>query len=718
MKDEIFKNKQNLKLKTLIVAMMGIFASHAYADDAAYTLSLKYINTDKQVEAVIIDRDGKQYLSVKDLTELFGKPLSVPTIKIDAEEYYPLESVGRLEINNTDLSAKLLLNPEFLPGQSFSFLSNGYNGKAKPQAGFHLDYDFMHDTAGKQTSLFINNGFSTASGSYGDVSFNVNSKTGTTLGDATYNIMDGSNQRLYTLGTGTTKATDATFGYRFAGIQIKSNHQLDRVRDDRPSNSFSGTAEVDGTAELYLNGSKILSQPIRPGAYNFDGLYNPMTTTGEAQLLIKDANGNIQTISRPLIGNPKNLKQGLSDYSLDFGVLRNDYNSFGKPFSTGSYSYGLTDKITVNGNYEATKDIKNFGTNALFATPIGTFKIGGSWGEGKAYSTGYYLNMDKFSFNAEYSKYLNYKNIADYIKNEDKLVITSRYALTSTQTLNLNYVRIGEQETTSLGTSFMVNKDLFLTANITKNQDKKYSAFVGVEFRFGGVSSSSSYDSRQNMFSQTVRQNTFELNKPEFSATYNNYGQSQVMQGRVAYASQYGDVSTTLYKSDTDTSATMKANGSLVFADGHIIPSRKINESYVVVDAKAPNININTNSGTKGISNQDGFMAYPSPSLAEQKFFIRTEDYDDETSPAETDFIATPFIKAPAKVEIKIKKTGFFLNVESKDNFIVIGKTQYFKTNQGFYIDDLTDGDYQFKTNNKIYKFNTKEIKDNKIDFN
>ncbi|WP_171986499.1 hypothetical protein, partial [Burkholderia cenocepacia] len=92
-------------------------------------------------------------------------------------------------------------------------------------------------------------------------------------------------------------------------------------------------------------------------------------------------------------------------------------------------------------------------------------------------------------------------------------------------------------------------------------------------------------------------------------------------------------------------------------------------------------------SGTKGISNQDGFMAYPSPSLAEQKFFIRTEDYDDETSPAETDFIATPFIKAPAKVEIKIKKTGFFLNVESKDNFIVIGKTQYFKTNQGFYID-------------------------------
>lgn len=716
MKDEIIKNKQNLKLKTLIVAMMGIFASHAYADDAAYTLSLKYINTDKQVEAVIIDKDGKQYLSVKDLKELFGKPLSVPTVKIDQEDYYPLESVGRLEINNTDLSAKLLLNPEFLPGQAYSFLTNGYNGKAKPQAGFHVDYDFLYDTSSKQTSLFINNGFSTASGHYGDVSFNLNSNTGTTLGDANYNILDADSQRAYRLGTGTTKMTDTTFGYRFAGIQIQSNHQLDRVRDDRPSNSFSGTAEMDGTAELYLNGSKILSQPIRPGAYTFDGLYNPMTTTGEAQLLIKDANGNIQTISRPLIGNPRNLKQGLSDYSFELGALRNDYNSFGKPFSTGSYSYGLTNQITVNGNYEATKDIKNFGANALFATPLGTFKIGGAWGDGRAYTTGYYLNTNKFSLNAEYSKFLNYKNITESIKNDDKLVISGRYAITSTQSLNLNYVKISNQETASIGTSYMVNKDLFLTANITRNQDKKMSAFVGIEFRFGGVSSSSSYDSRQNMFSQTIRENNFELNKPDFSATYNNYGKSQVIQGRVGYASQYGDISSTIYKSDTSTSATMKANGSLVIADGHVIPSRKINEAYVVVDAKAPNISINTNSGIKGKSNKDGVMAYPSPSLAEQKFFIKTEDYDDETSPAETDFTATPFIKSPAIVKVKIKKAGFYINLDSNDNFIVIGKTQYYKTNDGYYIDDLMDGDYTIKTKEREYHFNTNQIKQNKID--
>jgi len=709
------KSNQNAKLKLLFVAMMGIFGSQAYAEDASYTLSLKYINTDKQVEAVILDVKGQQYISVKDLSEILGKSLSISSVKINQDEYYLLDDVGRLEINQSDLSAKLVLKSEFLPKQEYSFINNRYNGKAKPEAGFHVDYDFLHDTSNNQSSIFLNNGFSTSSGSFGDLSFNLSNKTKASLGEATYNILSEEKQRLYRLGTGTTKMTDATFGYRFAGLQIQSNHQLDRVVDDRPTSSFSGTSEVEGVAELYLNGSKLLSQPIRQGAYSFDGLYNPMTTSGDAQLLIKDVNGNITTISKSLIGTPRNLKKGLSDYSFDFGVLRNDYNELGKPFSTGSYSYGLTDYLTVNGNYEATKDIRNFGLSSLLATPIGTFKLGGAFGNGKEYSTGYYLNTEKASFNVEYSKFLNYENIAHYLRNEDKLVMTARYAITSTQSLNLNYVRIADKETASLGSSFMINKDLFLNASITKNQDKKFSAFVGIEFKFGGVSSSSSYDSRQNMFSQTIRENTFELNKPDLSATYNNYGQSQVMQARVGYASQYGDVSGSVYRSESSTSATMKASGSLVFTGRHVLASRKINEAYVVVDAQAPNIKINTNSGSKGITNKDGLMAYPSPSLAEQKFFIKTEDYDDETNPAETDFLATPFIKSPAKVKIKIKKSGFFIQVDSKDNFITINKTQYFKTEKGYYIDDLTDGEYSFTTNNHQYKFNTSQIKDNQI---
>jgi len=705
------------KIRTIIILITCGISTNAYSEDIAYTLSLKYINEKKQIESVIVDKDNRQYILVSDIVELYGKKLDLQTKTFNKEEFYLLDDVGTLESDEAKIYGKLTLKPKFLPDQNYSLIQGRFNGEAKPQSGYHLDYDFLHNTSQNNTSLYINNGFSTSSGNFGDLSFNFNKTYGTTLGEANFNIRDRDNKNIYRLGTGITRMNEQNNGYRFFGIQLQSNYDLEKTKNDKVSASFNGTAELDGVAELYMNGNKMLSKNIRPGDFSFDGLYNPMTTTGEAQLLIKDINGNIQTISKPLIGSPRNLKKGFKDYSFDFGLLRESYNEFGPLFTTGNYYYGLTDRITLNGNYDASKSAQHIGGSATLSTDLGTFKLGGSFGDGKSYNAGYYLNIKDLNINTEYIKYFDYKTIDNHIKTEanDKLVLSARYRLTEKNTLNLNYVKIGDQERTSIGTSYRINNNMSLSGTVTKNEDNKYSAFIGFEYKFGGGSSNSRYDSKNERFNTTIRSDSNELDKFNYMASYDSDPHSQSINTKVGYSTQFGDLSASVYKNKDGFSGSVNAKGSVVYNEGSLILSKKINDSYIVVDSKEPNISINTNTGKKGNTSKSGLMAYPVPALSEQKFFINSEEYEDDITPKETNFSVTAFYKSPTKVNIEIKKPGFYIELDSTFKTIKINNTEYFKTDKGYFIDELEDGEYNFNLDGKTYTFDTKNIIEGKI---
>lgn len=699
------------KLKIITMAIIFALSQNARAAEEVlpYTLSIKYMN--ESADALVLIKGESKYISKAELSKLYEKATeNAPTILHDDEEFIPLTYLGELSLDNESMSAVLELNPGLMPEQRYSLDKLRYQAPSAPEAGQYLNYDFYSDLKNKQTSLDLSHNFSTSKGSFGQVSGNWNTYNGFSLIDANFNTRDIKNNRIYRFGTGTSLYSEVSNSYRFVGLQVQSDHLLNPYYNDRVSSIFTGTAEVEGTAELFLNGNKILNQQIRPGDFVFDGLHNPMTTTGDATLLIRDASGRLLSYSKPLLGSPKNLRAGYSTYSFEAGYLRTDYNRLGKVFGSGDYSYGLTDRLTLAGHFEATKDAQNISATAIVATGLGTIKGGASVGNGQIYNLGYFLATKEAYANLDYKKYVNQRGIAsNEFRDEDVFAFTGAIKVTQKQYINFSALNTSSNRYVSLGSNWMLNGGASLQANVSRDNYSGTTFYVGLNIPLGNTQSNSFYDSKNKMFGSEIKSNRYALNSLDYTARYTNQSGKNYFTGLATLPTQYGDIGADVSIAD-ESAVRLRANGSIVKTAESFSLARKINDSYIIVDAKAPNVGINTSMGYQGKTNADGVLVYPTSALGEHKIFLDNKDFPDEVVPMEDDIKVNPYPKSSKTVEVKMLKQGFMLSVPTEKQSIKINGTTYYRINDSFYVDGLADGEYTFTADGKKYIFNTKQV--------
>lgn len=698
------------KLKIITAAVFFALANLAHANEVQpYTLSIKYI--DSSVEALVLVKDGVNYISKPDMTKAYALAVKdAPTITFEDEEYIPVSYLGNLEVEEKSMTAFLELKAAFMPEQRYSLDRARFSTPSDPEAGQYLNYDFYHDINAKHSSLDLSHRFSTKKGNFGEFSGNFNSDRGFSLLDASYSKRIVDKNQVLKFGTSTSSYNEVANSFRFLGVQLKSDRTLDASNDERVSSAFTGTAEVQGTAELFLNGNKILRQDIRPGDFTFDGLHNPMTTSGEAVLVIRDVNGRLVSYSTPLLGSPRNLREGYSTYSFETGYLRTDYNSLGDLFASGDYAYGLNDRITLSGHMEVTKGIQNIAASATVATDLGTFKGGASVGKGTIYNLGYYLSNKYAYANVDYKRHINQQGIAsDSRKNSDTLTFNGSLRVTDKHSLNLSALKTGTEKYYSVGSSLLLDRGMSIQGTLSRDSIVGTKFFVGLNFAMGGVQSNNYYDSNQKSYTSEIRRNNYDLNQLDYSARYNRFRNSNIFNGSVTMPTQYGDFGADLSVSD-DKAVRVRASGSVLKAGDDIMFGRKIDDAYVIIDTKAPNISINTSSGYRGKTNQNGKLVYPSASLGEHKIFLNNKDFPDDMMPMEDDIRVNPYPKSAKTVEIKILKEGFNLVLDTEKESIKIGDRKFFKVGGEFYIDGLSDGAHEFTVDGIRYSFNTKEI--------
>ena len=699
----------------LVALSQNTFANEEFLP---YTLSLKYINETSSVETLILSKNGERFVSKNDFQDLYGKTIeNIQTVKFEDEDYFPLNKLGQLAINKQALSAVLTPIPALLPNQHYSLESRKIGDNSNFEAGQYLNYDFQYDQSSKSTSIDLSHNFSTETGNYGEVSTNVNDTLGLSLMEAHYTIRDSEKNTALRIGTGNSGYSELNNSFRFAGIQYSSNHDLDPYFSDRVTNVFNGTAEIEGTAELYLNGSKILQQQIRPGDYTIEGLHNPMTTTGEAKLLIRDINGNIKSVSQPLVGSPRNLKEGISHYSFETGLLRPDYNKLSDAFISGNYAYGVSDRLSVGGHIEATKEVKNISSFGLLATDYGTFKLGASVGDGSILNAGYYLSTKDFYANIDYKKYNQYRGIASSSeRNENVFSMNGSWKFMENKNLNFSLVKTKQDQYLSLGTTFNIADGVTLSTTISKSEMSGLSAYIGLNFALGKVNVTNSYDTRNKTLTSEFRSDEFEINKPQYVGTVNHSPNSNYFTGSVNLPTQYGDAGILLAQSkDTGLNSRLTASGAIVLSGDDLTLSRKISSSYVIVDAKEKDITINTNSGYKGTTGANGKLIYPTASFYEQKIFLDPQQYAGDKSPQEATYEFNVNPNSPKTISVNILTPGFYLSVPSEKEFIKIKGKNFYKTDEGYYIDELTEGTHTFSIDGINYSFNTNEINSDNI---
>lgn len=177
--------------------------------------------------------------------------------------------------------------------------------------------------------------------------------------DSTWRKVDPAQVRTYAVGDINTGALDWSRSIRLAGLQVQSAFQQrpDLVTWAMPQ--FAGSAALPSTLDLYVNNMKVFTGEIPAGPFDLQAL--PFINAGEVRIVTTDINGLQHEVTQPYYSAPGLLRQGLSEYSLDFGAPRRNYGISSSQYDdilAGSTAlrHGLTDHLTLEGNTQATDD--------------------------------------------------------------------------------------------------------------------------------------------------------------------------------------------------------------------------------------------------------------------------------------------------------------------------------------------------------------------------
>jgi outer membrane usher protein len=163
-----------------------------------------------------------------------------------------------------------------------------------------------------------------------------------------------------------------------AGLGITRSYALlDPRRNVAPRGGRTFSLERDATVEAIVNGRTVRVLRLQPGTYNVSDF--PFAQGGnDVELVIVDATGQREVISFTTYIERTQLAQGLSEYSLNLGVLTDRTN--GVRYSndiavSGFYRRGMSDKLTLGGNFQYGASSYLVGGEAVLGTGWAT--IGG-----------------------------------------------------------------------------------------------------------------------------------------------------------------------------------------------------------------------------------------------------------------------------------------------------------------------------------------------------
>jgi outer membrane usher protein len=142
---------------------------------------------------------------------------------------------------------------------------------------------------------------------------------------------------------------------RFGGIRWARNFALRPGYFSFPLPSLSGSAALPSTIDVLVNNQRQQSQNIEPGPFALTNV--PVVTgAGQVNLVVRDMLGVETLVTQSYYTSPRLLAEGLSDFSFESGLLRENYgsqsNDYSSVFAAGTWRQGLNDILTGEARLE------------------------------------------------------------------------------------------------------------------------------------------------------------------------------------------------------------------------------------------------------------------------------------------------------------------------------------------------------------------------------
>jgi outer membrane usher protein len=168
---------------------------------------------------------------------------------------------------------------------------------------------------------------------------------------------------------------------RFAGIRFSRNFDTTPGFVTEPLPQVAGQAELPSTVEVYLNGVLQTRQQVQPGPFQIDGI-STFGAGGTVQLVVHDLLGQEVITTLPFVTGAPLLRQGLSDFSIEAGSMREDYGARSFDYSGGFFTatgrYGISDALTVEARSETQGDQFTEGVGGSFVVPWLRYIVSGA----------------------------------------------------------------------------------------------------------------------------------------------------------------------------------------------------------------------------------------------------------------------------------------------------------------------------------------------------
>jgi outer membrane usher protein len=547
------------------------------------------------------------------LSYIYEMPTQTLLLTVNAAALIPVEisAAPRRDLPQTQTGFGLILNYRLTADLGDNVFKDGF----KPTDAF----------AGLELRAYTPLGVLVNTGS---ISTATNASRNATLRryDTYFRTTSPSRMTTTTIGDFTTSGLTWARPVRLGGLQIRRDFSL---RDDvvtKPLLSYSGTAAVPSTIDVYVDNVRAYSGAIPAGRFNLSDV--PMITSGgDAVFVLRDAGGNDRVTTVPFFATQNLLAKGTLDYSLNVGRVRQMY-SLGEPGYGDSTAgvvnlrYGVSDRLTVEAHAEAMDDMKmvglGFGTT-LFNSAEVTLAAGTSV---NGTATGSFVfgtlrtKLGGVKINAStWRVFGDYQDIASLMSPNNQGI--SQGDIKALDALSLTFPIFGNEDNAVLTLVHSKRSDMSNTifsasyfkqlrrspVSVRVNAFKDFTGDGGYGMSIDlslalGPSTYASTGLRRDRSGDigAVASLSRSANRTTGSYGYHISMSERSREFRATDQSRYGRGTVALRDSGHGASATATFDGALVIAGGGLFASNRVSDAFAIVNLGAPSVPVMLNN--------------------------------------------------------------------------------------------------------------------------
>lgn len=185
---------------------------------------------------------------------------------------------------------------------------------------------------------------------------------------------------------------------QIAGLSATRVYSIvDPLRNVQPRGDRSFTLTRPSTVEATINGQVIRRVRLQPGVYNIRD-FPFVQGTNNVEFNIQDDAGGTQRITFSQFFDRTLLAEGLTEFSVQAGILApfrrssRDYQT-SEPAVSGWFRRGMSETVTLGGNFNFNKSGATAGAEAVVASPVGILGFDAAVSDVDGIGTGFAANV-------------------------------------------------------------------------------------------------------------------------------------------------------------------------------------------------------------------------------------------------------------------------------------------------------------------------------------